>query len=49
VTGEALRFAQFDGEFVVYSVARDGKDDGGEFDWNFTSTGDWILRLPPLP
>ena len=49
-TGEPLRFTTLDGEFVVYSVAQDGEDDGGEIDWKFgQSPGDWIFRVPPLP
>ncbi len=47
-TGEPLRFATIDGEFVVYSVAKDGVDDGAKLDWNYgQAPGDWIFRLPP--
>jgi hypothetical protein len=47
--GNSLRFVMLDGEFVVYSVAKDGQDDGGELDWNFgMSAGDWLFRLPPV-
>jgi len=50
--GEALRFTMLADEPVVYSVARDGKDDGAQLDWNFESggqvNGDWIFRLPPV-
>lgn len=48
-TGEPLRYISIDGEFIVYSVAQDGLDDGAKQDWNYGRTpGDWIFRLPPL-
>jgi hypothetical protein len=48
-TGEPLRYITIDGDFVVYSVALDGADDGAKMDWNFgRSAGDWIFRLSPL-
>jgi hypothetical protein len=47
---EPLRLLKSGADSVVYSVARDGKDDKAELDWNWGQTkGDWIFRLPPLP
>jgi hypothetical protein len=49
-TGEPLRFTTQGEEPVVYSVGKDGKDDGARFDWNWGQTkGDFIFRLPPVP
>lgn len=32
---------------IVYSVAKDGEDDGGRIDWQFDKQpGDWIVPLP---
>jgi len=46
---EALRMAKVGNEFVIYSVAKDGKDDMAQRDWNWgASAGDWIFRLPPI-
>jgi hypothetical protein len=48
-TGEPLRWALITGEFVIYSVGADGKDDGGRIDWQFgQELGDWIFRLPAV-
>lgn len=48
-TGEPLRYTKINGEFIVYSVAKDGVDDGAKMDWNYGQTpGDWIFRLPPV-
>jgi hypothetical protein len=47
IMGDPLRWALITGEFVIYSVAGDGKDDGGRNDWSFgQQPGDWIFRLP---
>jgi hypothetical protein len=49
-TGEPLRFTIQGEEPVVYSVGKDGKDDGARADWNWGQTkGDFIFRLPPAP
>ncbi|MBI3861195.1 MAG: hypothetical protein HY290_04800 [Planctomycetia bacterium] len=48
--GEPLRFRLIAGEFIVYSVAGDGKDDWALADWEFgKQPGDWIFRLPARP
>lgn len=47
--GELLRATIRDGEFVIYSVAEDGVDDGAQLERDFRkpeSKGDWIFRLP---
>jgi hypothetical protein len=47
---EMLRSKIFGVDPVVYSVGKDGKDDGAQLDWNWGRTkGDFIFRLPPLP
>lgn len=49
-SGEPLRSTMIDGEFVIYSVARDKNDDQAQFDWDFGKyNGDWIFRLPAAP
>jgi hypothetical protein len=48
--GQPLRSTISFGEFVVYSVAKDGNDDEAAIDWEFgKQPGDWIFRLPELP
>jgi hypothetical protein len=45
--GKPLRLVMLDGEPVVYSVGRDGKDDGGQKDSKLdTQAGDLLYRLP---
>jgi hypothetical protein len=45
-SGQPLKFAVQDGQPVVYSVGKDGKDDGGKLDSkNNTQPGDLIFRL----
>jgi hypothetical protein len=48
--GQACRFAVVDGEPMVYSVGRDGKDDGGlvDSDRDQRPSGDLIYRLPAI-
>jgi hypothetical protein len=47
--GQAMRFAVVAGKPTVYSVGRDGKDDGGALDWKFgQQPGDFLFVLPPL-
>ncbi len=51
-SGESLRGIVRDGEFVVYSVAANGKDDRAETEWDFDpkgSKGDWIFQLSRKP
>ena len=50
-SGEVLRSTTIRGEFLNYSVARDGKDDEAAMDWDFgrQQNGDWIFRLPQVP
>lgn len=46
-SGEPLRMAYVDGEPVVYSVGKDGRDDGGRIDSDFDrKPGDHLYRLP---
>lgn len=43
-----MRLAQVDGAPVVYSIGKDGRDDGGKVDSAFdTKPGDQIFRLSP--
>jgi hypothetical protein len=45
-SGQPLKFAVQDGQPVVYSVGKDGKDDGGKIDSkNNTQPGDLIYKL----
>jgi len=47
--GEPLRATVRDGEFVIYSVAEDGVDDGAALERDIHkpgSKGDWVFRLP---
>ena len=46
--GKPMRLTQIDGQPVVYSVGRDGKDDGGRIDSDRDQrpSGDLIFRLP---
>ena len=47
--GKPMRLAMLDGEPVVYSVGRDGKDDGGRIDANRDMRpGDLIYRPRPM-
>ena len=47
---QPLKFLVLDREPAVYSVGKDGKDDGGRIDNSFnTKPGDLIFRLPPSP
>ncbi len=48
--GKPMRLAVLDGQPVVYSVGRDGRDDGGLKDSNLDRlpVGDMIYRLPPV-
>jgi hypothetical protein len=46
-SGKPLRMAIIDGEPVIYSVGRDGRDDGGRIDSNNDHrSGDQTFRLP---
>jgi hypothetical protein len=48
-SGLPLRMAIIDGEPVVYSVGKDGRDDGGRIDSDADrKPGDHLFRLPPL-
>jgi len=48
--GDSLRFTIQGQEPVVYSVGKDGADDGARLDWNWgQAKGDFIFRLPPVP
>ena len=43
-----MKFVILDGQPVVYSVGKDGKDDGGKLDSkNDSQPGDLIYRLSP--
>ena len=48
--GTPCKFTAFNGEPLVYSVGRDGKDDGGlvDSDRDQRPTGDLIYRLPAI-
>jgi hypothetical protein len=48
--GKPMKLVMIDGQPVVYSVGRDGKDDGGLVDSNRDQKpkGDLIYRLPPI-
>ncbi|MGP0065388.1 MAG: hypothetical protein ACLQGP_17520 [Isosphaeraceae bacterium] len=48
--GKPIRLAVIDGQPVIYSVGRDGRDDGGLKDSNrdMQPTGDLIYRLPAV-
>jgi hypothetical protein len=46
--GKPMRLAIVDGQPIIYSVGRDGKDDGGRTDSKLDmNPGDLIYRLPP--
>jgi hypothetical protein len=46
--GKPFRMTVIDGKPVIYSIGRDGKDDGGQQDSKFDSqAGDLIYQLPP--
>jgi hypothetical protein len=48
-SGQPMKFVILDGQPVVYSVGKDGKDDGGKLDSkNDTQPGDLIYRLSPV-
>ena len=45
--GKPMRLAMLDGKPVIYSVGRDGKDDGGQKDSKLDmQAGDLIIRPP---
>ena len=47
--GKPMRLAVIDGQPLIYSVGRDGRDDGGLKDSKYDmQPGDLIYRLPPL-
>jgi hypothetical protein len=47
--GKPMRLVSVNGEPVIYSVGRDGKDDGGEKDSkNDAQAGDLLYRLPAI-
>lgn len=48
--GRPMRLAVIDGQPVVYSVGKDGVDDGGRVDSNLDMrpSGDLLYRLPPV-
>jgi hypothetical protein len=47
--GQPMRVAVLEGEPVVYSVGKDGHDDGAQKDSQFdTQPGDLIFRMPPV-
>ena len=46
--GRPMRMAVVEGQPVVYSIGKDGRDDGGLKDSKFeTQPGDILFRLPP--
>jgi len=48
-SGQPLRMAIINGEPVVYSVGKDGRDDGGRVDSDFDrKPGDQTFRLPTV-
>lgn len=48
-SGEPLRLAIIDGEPVIYSIGKDGRDDGGRIDSNGDrKAGDQTFRLPAV-
>lgn len=48
-SGQPLRMALVEGEPVVYSVGKDGRDDGGRIDSNLDQKpGDQLYRLPMI-
>jgi hypothetical protein len=47
--GKPMRVGVFEGQTVVYSVGKDGRDDGGQTDSKFdTRPGDLIYRVPSV-
>lgn len=48
--GKPMRLAVIDGQLVVYSVGKDGKDDGGltDSDRDMRPAGDLLYRLPAV-
>ena len=47
--GRPMRVAVVEGQSAVYSIGKDGRDDGGRKDSRYdTQPGDLIYRLPPL-
>ncbi len=48
--GKPFKMAVVDGQPIIYSVGRDGKDDGGlvDSDRDQKPSGDLIYRLPPI-
>jgi hypothetical protein len=48
-SGKPLRMAIIDGEPVIYSIGKDGRDDGGRIDSKGDrNPGDQVFRLPPV-
>lgn len=48
-SGKAFRYRILGGSPLVYSIASDGKDDGGEKDWKFgEQPGDFLFPIPAL-
>jgi hypothetical protein len=48
-SGKSLRMAIIDGEPVIYSIGRDGRDDGGRIDSDADrKPGDQTFRLPAI-
>jgi hypothetical protein len=47
--GKPMRVGMFEGQTVVYSVGKDGRDDGGQNDSKYdTQPGDLIYRMLPV-
>jgi hypothetical protein len=48
-TGQPLRWTMIAGEYIIYSVAKDGQDDKAKSDWQFgQNPGDWPFMLPKV-
>ena len=48
-SGRPIRMTVIAGKPTVYSVGKDGDDDGGQLDWNFgRQPGDYLFTLPPI-
>ncbi len=48
-SGDPLRLAIIDGKPVIYSIGKDGRDDGGKIDSNYDhKPGDLTFRLPAI-
>jgi hypothetical protein len=47
--GQPMRVGVFEGQTVVYSVGKDGRDDGAKVDSKYdTRPGDLIYRVPSV-